>query len=86
MAKHHPRAGRTRRWRPARALLLAGAIVAIVFSGLFLGHAATAAPLTKAVPAAKTVPAAAATTLVPIGAPKSMPRWPAAYGVGGCSK
>ena len=62
MAEPHPRAGRIRRWRPARALLLAGAIVAIVFSGLFLGHAANAAPLAKAVPAAKTVPAAAAST------------------------
>ena len=44
MAEPHPRAGRTRRWRPARALLLAGAIVAIVFSGLFLARRRTPHP------------------------------------------
>jgi hypothetical protein len=58
MAELHPRADRTRRWRPARALLLAAAIVAIVFSGLFLGRAANAAPVAKAIPAAKSLSAA----------------------------
>ena len=43
MAEPHPRAGRARRRRPARALLLAGAVLAIVLSGLFIGRSAVAA-------------------------------------------
>jgi len=41
MAEPHPRAGKTR-FRPARALLLTSAILAIVFSGLFMARSANA--------------------------------------------
>jgi hypothetical protein len=43
MAEPHPRAGRARRRRPARVLLLAGAVLAIVLSALFIGRSASAA-------------------------------------------
>ena len=49
MAEPHPRAGRR---RPARALLLLSAIVAIVFSGLFLSRSASAATTATSAPAA----------------------------------
>ncbi|HEX4289884.1 MAG TPA: hypothetical protein VH021_13255, partial [Trebonia sp.] len=61
MAEPHPRAGK-KRWRPARALLLASAILAIVFSGLFVSRSASAAPAAKAVPAAAAATAAHAGT------------------------
>ena len=44
MAEPHPRAGRPGKGRPASALLLAGAIVAIVLGGLFMARPASAAP------------------------------------------
>ena len=64
MAEPHPRAARmpTAR-RPARALLLAGAILAIVLGGLFMSRpasAATALPAAPAAPAAQTASAATA--------------------------
>jgi hypothetical protein len=53
MAESHPRAGKTRkRRRPARALLLTSAIIAIVFSGLFIARSASAAPAAPAATAA----------------------------------
>jgi hypothetical protein len=53
MAEPHRRAGKTgKRRRPARALLLTSAIIAIVFSGLFMARSANAAPAAKAAPAA----------------------------------
>jgi hypothetical protein len=62
MAEHHPRAGRFRkRRRPARALMLASAMIAIVFSGLFLARSASAAP------AAQTATAAAAQSATAAG-------------------
>jgi hypothetical protein len=61
MAEHHPRAGRFRkRRRPARALMLASAMIAIVFSGLFLARSASAAPAAQAAPAAAAQSATAA--------------------------
>jgi len=67
MAEPHPRAGKTSktRWRPARALLLTSAILAIVFSGLFMSHSANAAPAAQAAPAATAAPAAHAETAAP---------------------
>jgi hypothetical protein len=67
MAVPHPRAGKTSktRWRPARALLLTSAILAIVFSGLFLSRSADAAPAAKAAPAAAAAPAAHAEKAAP---------------------
>ncbi|MGH3291982.1 MAG: hypothetical protein ACRDP7_09270, partial [Trebonia sp.] len=62
MAEPHPRAGKTRKRRPARALLLTSAILAIVFSGLFMARSANAAPAAKAAPAATAVSAAHAET------------------------
>jgi TrbL/VirB6 plasmid conjugal transfer protein len=64
MAEPHPRAGKTR-WRPARALLLTSAILAIVFSGLFLSRSANAAPAAGAAPAAAAAPAAHAEAAAP---------------------
>jgi hypothetical protein len=58
MAESRPRAGKKRKRRPARALLLTSAIIAIVFSGLFMARSASAAPVAKAAPIAKTAPAA----------------------------
>jgi TrbL/VirB6 plasmid conjugal transfer protein len=63
MAEPHPRAGKTR-CRPARALLLTSAIIAIVFSGLFMARSANAAPAAHAAPAAAAAPAAQAETAV----------------------
>jgi hypothetical protein len=61
MAEPRLRAGKTgKRSRLARALLLTGAIIAIVFSGLFMARSASAAPVAKAVPVAETGTAAAA--------------------------
>jgi hypothetical protein len=61
MAEPHPRAARTRTARrPARALLLAGAILAIVLGGLFLARPASASTAAPAVPAARAAQAAAA--------------------------
>jgi hypothetical protein len=61
MAEPLPRAGKTRkRHRPARALLLTGAIIAIVLSGLFMARSANAAPAAKSAPAAAAVPVAKA--------------------------
>jgi hypothetical protein len=56
MAESHPRAGK--RHRPARALLLTGAIIAIVLSGLFMSRSASAAPAATAAPAAHAATAA----------------------------
>src|SRR6202035_630628 len=58
MAEPHPRVGKTRRRRPARALMLTSAILAIVFSGLFMARAAHAAPVTPAASAATAATAA----------------------------
>ena len=58
MAEPHPRVGKTRRRRPARALMLTSAILAIVFSGLFMARAANAAPVTPAATAATAATAA----------------------------
>ena len=58
MAEPHPRVGKTRRRRPARALILTSAILAIVFSGLFMARSANAAPAAKAAPAATAATAA----------------------------
>jgi TrbL/VirB6 plasmid conjugal transfer protein len=52
MAEPHPRAGRPGKSRPARVLLLACAIAAIVLSGLFTARSASAAPVAKSAPAA----------------------------------
>jgi hypothetical protein len=61
MAEPRSRTGTTRkRHRPVRALLLIGAILAIVLSGLFMTRSASAAPVAKAAPAAATVPVAKA--------------------------
>jgi hypothetical protein len=60
MAEPHPRVGKTRRRRPARALMLTSAILAIVFSGLFMARSASAAPAAPAATAATAAPAAAA--------------------------
>jgi hypothetical protein len=66
MAEPRPGAGKTRkRRRPARALLLTSAILAIVFSGLFIARSANAAPAAKAAPAAAAAPAAHAETAAP---------------------
>ncbi len=62
MAEPHPRVGKTRRRRPARALMLTSAILAIVFSGLFMARSANAAPAVTAAPAAAAAPAAHAET------------------------
>jgi len=58
MAEPHPRVGKTRRRRPARALILTSAILAIVFSGLFMARSANAAPVTPAATAATAATAA----------------------------
>ncbi len=59
MAESRPRAGKTKkRRRPARAVLLMSAILAIVFSGLFMARAASAAPVAKAAPVATSATAA----------------------------
>ena len=61
MAEPRVRAGKTgKRRRPARALLLMSAIIAIVFSGLFMARSASASPVAKAVPVAETGTAAPA--------------------------
>src|SRR3984957_11254031 len=60
MAEPHPRAGRPGKSRPARALLLASVIAAIVLSALFMARSASAAPIAKSAPAARAAPAAAA--------------------------
>ena len=60
MAESHPRAARPGKSRPARALLLASVIAAIVLSALFAARSASAAPLAKSAPAATA--ASAATT------------------------
>ena len=53
MAEPLPRAGRSRPYRrPARALLLAAAILMTVFCGLFMARPASAATTAKAAPAA----------------------------------
>ena len=71
MAEPRPRAGtprtntKRRTRRPARALLLTSALIAIIFSGLFLGRSASAATATTAAPAA---PAASSTAGAPAGA------------------
>ena len=66
MAEPRPGAGKTRkRRRPARALLLTSAILAIVFSGLFMSRSANAAPAAQAAPAAAAAPAAHAETAAP---------------------
>ncbi len=66
MAEARPRAGKTRRRRrPARALLLTSAILAIVFSGLFMSRSASAAPVTTAAPAATAATAAHAGKTAP---------------------
>jgi hypothetical protein len=63
MAESRPRAGKTgKRRRPVRALLLVGAIIAIVFSGLFAARSASAAP---AAPAVSAAPAATAASAAP---------------------
>src|ERR1700743_3797696 len=64
MAEPHPKTSKTR-WRPARALLLTSAILAIVFSGLFLSRSANAAPAVQAAPAAAAAPAAHAEAAAP---------------------
>src|SRR3984885_5518112 len=51
MAEPHPRAGRSGKSRPARALLLASVIAAIVLSALFMARSASAAPVAKTAPA-----------------------------------
>ncbi len=57
MAELQPRAGRPGpRRRSARALMLAGAMIAIVFSGLFLARSASAAPAAQAASAAQAAP------------------------------
>jgi hypothetical protein len=62
MAESRPLARKTKkkRSRPARALLLTSAIIAIVFSGLFMARSAVAAPAATGAPAATAGPAAAA--------------------------
>jgi hypothetical protein len=61
MAESHPRAGKTKkRRRPARAVLLTSAILAIVFSGLFLARSADAATVAQAAPAATAATSATA--------------------------
>src|SRR5580693_5578544 len=66
MAEPHPRAGRPGKSRPARALLLASVIAAIVLSALFIARSASAAPAATSTPAttvasaATSAPAAAA--------------------------
>jgi hypothetical protein len=63
MAEPHPRSGRTRkRSRPARALLLISAIIAIVCGGLFIARSAVAAPSGPAAPAATAAHGATAGT------------------------
>jgi TrbL/VirB6 plasmid conjugal transfer protein len=71
MAEPHPRAGtprmntKRRTRRPARALLLTSALIAIIFSGLFLARsasAATAAPSAAATSGSLAAPAAATAT------------------------
>src|SRR6185437_16605274 len=63
MAESRPRAGKTkRRRRSARAVLLMSAILAIVFSGLFMARSASAAPAAQAAPVAHAVPAATSGT------------------------
>jgi hypothetical protein len=57
MAEPHARAART---PAARALLLAGAILAIVLGGLFMAHPASAATAAPAAPAAQVAPVATA--------------------------
>ena len=65
MAEPRSRTGTTRkRHRPVRALLLIGAILAIVLSGLFMTRSASAAPVAKAAPAAAAAPAAKAAPAV----------------------
>jgi TrbL/VirB6 plasmid conjugal transfer protein len=61
MAESRPLARKTKkkRSRPARALLLTSAIIAIVFSGLFMARSAAAAPAATGAPAATAGPAAA---------------------------
>jgi hypothetical protein len=51
--------------RPARALLLTSAIIAIVFSGLFMSRSANAAPAAKAAPAATAATAVTAEHAAP---------------------
>lgn len=62
MAEPTARAGKIKRKRrkPARALLLLGAIVTIVLSGLFMAGTANAAPVTTAASAASTAHSAVA--------------------------
>ncbi len=58
MAEPRQRAGRTRApHRPARALLLASAILTVVLGGLFAARPAAAAPVVHAAPAAAATPA-----------------------------
>jgi hypothetical protein len=64
MADPHPRAARTRTARrPARALMLAGAILAIVLGGLFMSRTASATPAAPTVPAVSVAHAATASTV-----------------------
>jgi hypothetical protein len=63
MAESRPRARAPRkRRRPTRALLLTSAILAIVFSALFIARSANAAPVAKTAPAAIAATAAHAAT------------------------
>jgi hypothetical protein len=52
MAEPHPRAGRPGKSRPARALLLASVIAAIVLSALFMARSASAMPVANSAPVA----------------------------------
>jgi hypothetical protein len=66
MAESHPRAAHSRSARrPARALLLAGAIFAIVLGGLFMARPAAAAPAAHAATSATAHTAARADTAAP---------------------
>jgi hypothetical protein len=67
MAEPHPRAGRPRTSRPARALLLASVIAAIVLSALFMARSASAVPLASTGPVAKAAPVATAVTAAHTG-------------------
>jgi len=65
MAEPHPRTGRPGKSRPARALLLASAIAAIVLSALFMARTASAAPLTSSASAATAASVARTGTSAP---------------------